>query len=538
MMEETYKILLVEDNPADCKWIDIQLQKAFGDALIFETCGYLSKALELLEKNTYSIVILDLTIPDSTGLEGLKKILELDYNCPIIILTGLDDESLGVEAVQLGAQDYLIKGKTSSNGLKRSITYSMERSKLSKQLVENIKKVEESEVRQEFFATLSHEIRTPLNGIIGFTNLLLKDELTPTQREQLEAVKHSGDILLVLINDILDFFKIETDNIKIESTELKLDELVNSTLGSFQLMFQEKELKINKHYDERIPEILLGDPVRINQILLNLLSNSLKFTSYGGQITINVNILEQDESEANTVSGDHDKVNIEFIVSDTGIGIPTEKLDVIFDPYVQSSSDTTRKYGGTGLGLSIVKRLVNMMNGTISVKSQLAVGTTFTFVLPLQKTTATFISKKAEIKINDNKLKQLGKLKVLLVEDIQLNQLLAKIILNGFGFETDVADNGKIAIELAEKNNYDIILMDLMMPEMDGYDATQYIRTKMEPPKSNTPIIALTADVTQRDVDRCSEVGMNDYISKPYNENDLLNKIVRLVNKFKIDKTL
>ena len=538
MMEETYKILLVEDNPADCKWIDIQLQKAFGDALIFETCGYLSKALELLEKNTYSIVILDLTIPDSTGLEGLKKILELDYNCPIIILTGLDDESLGVEAVQLGAQDYLIKGKTSSNGLKRSITYSMERSKLSKQLVENIKKVEESEVRQEFFATLSHEIRTPLNGIIGFTNLLLKDELTPTQREQLEAVKHSGDILLVLINDILDFFKIETDNIKIESTELKLDELVNSTLGSFQLMFQEKELKINKHYDDRIPEILLGDPVRINQILLNLLSNSLKFTSYGGQITINVNILEQDESEANTVSGDHDKVNIEFIVSDTGIGIPTEKLDVIFDPYVQSSSDTTRKYGGTGLGLSIVKRLVNMMNGTISVKSQLAVGTTFTFVLPLQKTTATFISKKAEIKINDNKLKQLGKLKVLLVEDIQLNQLLAKIILNGFGFETDVADNGKIAIELAEKNNYDIILMDLMMPEMDGYDATQYIRTKMEPPKSNTPIIALTADVTQRDVDRCSEVGMNDYISKPYNENDLLNKIVRLVNKFKIDKTL
>ena len=537
-MEETYKILLVEDNPADCKWLDIQLQKAFGNTLVFETCGYLSKALDLLEKNTYSIIILDLTIPDSTGLDGLKKILEFDYNYPIIILTGLDDESLGIEAVQLGAQDYLIKGKTSSHGLKRSITYSMERSKLSRQLIENIKKVEASEVRQEFFATLSHEIRTPLNGIIGFTNLLLKDELTPTQREQLQAVKHSGDILLVLINDILDFFKIETDKIKIEVTELKLDELVNSILSSFQLMFQEKELKINTHYDDRIPEILLGDPVRINQILLNLLSNALKFTNNGGQITISANILEQDRPEANHALGVAEKVYIEFIVSDTGIGIPTEKLDVIFEPYVQSSTDTTRKYGGTGLGLSIVKRLVNMMDGTISVKSQLAVGTTFTIVLPLQKTNATCISKKTEIKINDNKLKQLGKLKVLLVEDIQLNQLLAKIILNGFGFETDLADNGKIAIELVEKNNYDIILMDLMMPEMDGYDATQYIRTKMELPKSNTPIIALTADITQRDVDRCSEVGMNDYISKPYNENDLLNKIVRLVNKFKVDKTL
>ena len=137
-------------------------------------------------------------------------------------------------------------------------------------------------------------------------------------------------------------------------------------------MFQEKELKINKHYDDRIPEILLGDPVRINQILLNLLSNSLKFTSYGGQITINVNILEQDESEAKTISGDHDKVNIEFIVSDTGIGIPTEKLDVIFDPYVQSSSDTTRKYGGTGLGLSIVKRLVKMMNGIIQLNGKIS----------------------------------------------------------------------------------------------------------------------------------------------------------------------
>ena len=280
-------------------------------------------------------------------------------------------------------------------------------------------------------------------------------------------------------------------------------------------------LDIECKFIEQIPKILLGDPVRINQILLNLLSNSVKFTKNGGQISISANLRDQDE----------EKVNIECIVSDTGIGIAAEKLDTIFEPFVQSSSNTTRKYGGTGLGLSIVKRLVNTMDGTIAVKSQLSKGTTFTFDLPLNKTTANEISKKNKIEINTNGLEQLGKIKVLLAEDIRLNQLLAQLILNNFGFEADAADNGKIAIEMLEKNDYDIILMDLMMPEMNGYEATQHIRTKMEPPKSAIPIIALTADVTKEDIDKCKELGMDDYIIKPFTETDLLSKIIRLVKE-------
>jgi PAS domain S-box-containing protein len=373
--------------------------------------------------------------------------------------------------------------------------------------------------KDQFLASMSHEIRTPLNGIIGFTKILLRNETTEKQRHQLDAIKTSSDILLVLINDILDLAKIEAGKMNIETTELKLSELINSVLGSFELRFQEKELKINKQYDKNIPKILIGDPVRINQILLNLLSNSVKFTGNGGQISVSVKLLSEDKVTT----------NIELVISDTGIGISQEKLGVIFQPFMQSSSDTARKYGGTGLGLSIVKQLLDLMGGTVSVKSEVNKSSCFTIILPLKKTTATEISKEIETKIHSDELLRLGKLKILLVEDIPINQFLAQTILHDFGFETDTAENGKIAIQLLEKNQYDIILMDLMMPEMNGFEATQHIRRKMQAPKSTIPIIALTADVTKADVDKCAEVGMNDYVSKPINETDLLNKIAHLV---------
>ena len=375
--------------------------------------------------------------------------------------------------------------------------------------------------KDQFLANMSHEIRTPLNGIIGFTKILLRNGITEKQKHQLSAIKTSSDILLVLINDILDLAKIEAGKMALETTELKISDLVNSVISTFELRIEEKEFKLNKQYDKRIPQILIGDPVRINQILLNLLSNAEKFTHQGEQISISINLLKQDE----------EKTSIEFIVSDTGIGIPADKLATIFEPFMQSSSDTTRKYGGTGLGLSIVKRLVDLMGGTISVKSKLNEGSAFTFTLPLKKTTATEVSKEKKSVILTDGLKQLGKLKILLAEDIPVNQFLAETILHDFGFESDTAENGKIAIELLEKNNYDIILMDLQMPEMNGWEATQHIRSKMQPPKSTIPIIALTADVIKRDTDKCKELGMDEYVSKPINETDLLNKIVRLIKE-------
>ncbi len=419
---------------------------------------------------------------------------------------------------------------TDKNRIAAELTEAKEFAELATGIAEEAKRKAESatiiaedavKAKQQFLSSMSHEIRTPLNGIIGFTKILLRDVLTDTQRKQLEAVKTSSDILLVLINDILDLAKIEAGQMNIEKIGLKLSDLINTVLGTFELRFEEKELRIRKRYDDKIPQILLGDPVRISQILLNLLSNSFKFTPNRGQISINVNLLNQDEENA----------SVEFVFTDTGIGISPEKLSIIFEPFIQSSSDTARRYGGTGLGLSIVKRLVTLMDGTISVASKLDEGTTVTFVLPLKKTTATEISREKDTILLAQDLKDLGQLNILLVEDIPVNQFLALTILDDFGFKVDTAENGKIAIEMLEKNDYDIILMDLMMPEMGGFEATQYIRTKMHSSKSNIPIIALTADVNKSDVDKCHKVGMNDYVSKPFNPTDLMNKIIRLLKK-------
>ncbi|MGZ4116736.1 MAG: ATP-binding protein, partial [Bacteroidia bacterium] len=382
--------------------------------------------------------------------------------------------------------------------------------------------------KDQFLASMSHEIRTPLNGIIGFTKLLLQDKVTEKQRAQLEAIKSSSDILLVLINDILDLSKIEAGKIHIEETELKLTELINTVIASFELRVEEKQLKVTHKYDNRIPKILMGDPVRIEQILLNLFNNALKFTGEDGQITIQANLLNEDEG----------KVTIEFIVSDTGIGIAAEKLETIFEPFVQADDDTTRKYGGTGLGLSIVKRLVELMGGTISVKSELNKGSSFIFTLPFKKTTATEVSKETKVLLRTNELKEIGHLNILLAEDSEINTFLVQTILQNFGFDVDAAENGKAAIDFLEKKQYDLILMDLMMPEMNGFEATKYIRAKMKDPKSKIPIIALTADVNKQVVVKCTEAGMNDYISKPFNENELLNKIARLVKMVKDGKKL
>jgi PAS domain S-box-containing protein len=380
--------------------------------------------------------------------------------------------------------------------------------------------------KDQFLANMSHEIRTPLNGILGFTKILLRSDITKKQKEQLTAIKVSSDILLVVINDILDLAKIEAGKMTLEIAELKVSDVINSIISIFKLRIAEKEQILNTHYDKNIPEWLLGDALHINHVLINLIGNAIKFTENGGTINLSVTLLKQDDK----------KVIIEISVSDTGIGIAPDKTKNIFEPFIQSNIDTARKYGGSGLGLNIVKQLIDLMKGTITVKSQLHIGSTFTLTIPLIKTPITEI-KIDQVVSNNNKLalatqlKGLEQVKILIVDDMIVNQLLAQTILEDIGFETEVATNGKIAIELLEKNNYDIILMDLQMPEMNGWEATQYIRSNMKPPKATMPIIALTADVTKNNAEKCKEAGMDDYVSKPINETDLLDKIIRLVTE-------
>lgn len=367
--------------------------------------------------------------------------------------------------------------------------------------------------KQQFLSNMSHEIRTPMNAIIGFTKVVLKTELTAKQKEYLTAIKMSGDALIVLINDILDLAKVDAGKMTFEKTPFKLKLSIKAMLHLFETKIQEKNLKLVTHYDASIPEVLVGDPVRLHQIILNLVSNAVKFTSVG-KITVS----------AKLVSETDDDVAIQFSVTDTGIGINDIKTETIFENFQQATSGTSRIFGGTGLGLAIVKQLVQAQNGTIDVESIIGKGSTFSFVLYFDKTNIEDVLE-PEISEIDTEIKDT---KILVVEDMELNQLLMKTVLDDFGFECEIAANGKIAIDKLEKNTYAIILMDLQMPEMNGFEATEYIRKKL---KLTLPIIALTADVTTVDVAKCKAVGMNDYISKPVDERLLYSKLISFIKK-------
>lgn len=367
--------------------------------------------------------------------------------------------------------------------------------------------------KQQFLSNMSHEIRTPMNAIIGFTKVLLKTELAASQKEYLQAIKMSGDALIVLINDILDLAKVDAGKMTFEKIPFKMAISISAMLHLFETKIQEKNLELIKEYDSRIPNVLVGDPVRLHQVIINLVSNAVKFT-HEGRITVGVRLLHEDAENA----------IIEFSVSDTGIGIAKDKIGKIFEYFQQASSLTSRLYGGTGLGLAIVKQLVEPQGGTINVKSVLGKGSTFSFTLNFMKTDET-----VETESNTKEMeKGPTDIKVLVVEDMDLNQLLMKTVLDDFGFGYEIAANGKIAIEKLKAKTFDIILMDLQMPEMNGFEATQYIRNTL---KSKVPIIALTADVTTMDLAKCKAIGMNDYIAKPIDERVLWSKMVALVQK-------
>jgi PAS domain S-box-containing protein len=383
----------------------------------------------------------------------------------------------------------------------------------AKNIAEKATRIAQNAVKskQQFLSNMSHEIRTPMNAIIGFTKVLLRTELKAKQKEYLNAIRISGEALTVLINDILDLAKVDAGKMLFEQIAFNMATSIAAMIHLFELKIQEKNLKLVTKFDNKIPYVLIGDPVRLHQIIINLLSNAVKFTTKG-EITVTVILLNEDRKRA----------TIEFSVTDTGIGISKNKIKHIFENFQQASSETARLYGGTGLGLAISKNLVESQGGSIKAISKPGEGSVFSFILTFQKTTAEV---RAEAELKEVLLKD-RKIKVLVVEDMALNQLLMKTLLDDFGFEHEITGNGKMAIEKLKKNSYDVVLMDLHMPVMSGFEATEYIRNKM---KSQIPIIALTADVTSADLKKCKAVGMNDYLSKPLDDKILYRKIVNLV---------
>jgi PAS domain S-box-containing protein len=366
--------------------------------------------------------------------------------------------------------------------------------------------------KEQFLANISHEIRTPINGIAGMATLLSSEQNPEERQTYLNAVKHSAENLKVIINDILDLAAIESGKLKFEKVPFNLADLLPSTISTFKYQAKEKSISLDYTLDDKANRILIGDPVRLNQILINLIGNAVKFT-HSGSILVNGNIIKEQKG----VSW------VEISVTDTGVGIPTEKLTSIFDSFSQADESVTRKFGGTGLGLTIVKQLVEMQKGSISVNSKENLGSVFTIAIPF--TTGT---KKHLLNSQVQRSKQLNiqeqPLHILLVEDNDINRLYAQSILRNWNCKSDTAENGLVAIERLKNKLYDVVLMDIQMPIMDGYEATKAIRM-MQPPINSIPIIALTANATKNDINKCLAAGMNDYLAKPFTPEDLFHKL-------------
>lgn len=382
--------------------------------------------------------------------------------------------------------------------------------------LEKAKKKAEStaKAKETFLANMSHEIRTPMNAIMGMSNLLAKSKLDKKQQHFLKAIRSSSENLLVIINDILDFSKIEAGKMTLEYITFNLEKNINLALDTIRQKAEHKNIELNTHIDPNIHPVLIGDPVRLNQIITNLLSNAVKFTE-NGKVSMLCNLL-----------GDTKNHNsIQFIIKDTGIGISKNKLDSIFESFHQEDSSITRNFGGTGLGLTITKQLVELFDSSIHVVSEKGKGSTFSFIIQFQKSTEELPSENPSY---ENEKNNLTNHSVLLVEDHEINRFLAQTVLENWEMRVDVAENGKIAVDKLKTSSYDIVLMDMQMPVMSGIEATKIIRKDID---ANIPIIALTANAIKGDNDRCIAAGMNDYISKPFDVDVLYQKIANLIDK-------
>lgn len=414
----------------------------------------------------------------------------------------------------------IIFSRAADGSVKQTLTTAQEITTLKKteeQLIIEKEKAEEASLaKAQFLSVMSHEIRTPMNAVIGLANVLLHENPRPDQVENLTILRSSANHLLALISDILDFSKIESGKIEFEQIAFSLSDLLNSIGKVFSAKAAGKHIELNVH-QEPLDYKLIGDPVRLNQVLTNLVDNAIKFTD-AGSVKVACKVLHED----------NDFVDLNFAVTDTGIGIPENKKKSIFESFTQASSDTTRRYGGTGLGLAICMKLVELQGGTISVDNNAGKGSVFSFTLRFKKGTPVQDTSSS----SQEKIKQsLQGMRILIAEDNEINVFVLKKFLSRWGAETESAGNGMEAVEKVKQGTFDVVLMDLQMPGLDGYGATKEVRKLKDKRISSTPIIALTAAASEETRTEVLKKGMNDYVTKPFNPDELFSILSKYVVK-------
>jgi len=512
--KQNYNILIVDDIP-----VNIELITHILNVENYRLASAISgkEAIAKTKAQPFDLILLDVMMPDMNGFEVctiLKKLPETK-DISIIFITAKTERESIVKGFELGAVDYITKPFNSVELLARVRTHLELRH--SKQELIKAKEIAEksSKFKSEFLTNMSHEIRTPLNGIIGMIEMIKGTNLSKEQNDYLDILNSSSDILFNLINDILDFSKIEAGQISLEKLDFDLRKNMTKIVNLLNNKRKEKRLYFDVKIDESVPKIVKGDPTRINQIILNLSSNAIKFTENGG-IRINVKKVEENIST----------IKLHFEITDTGIGISEAGMKKLFKSFSQVNVSIPRLFGGTGLGLAISKKLTNIMGGEIGVESKLGKGSVFWFNVILEKS-----RKKWLIHENNDTSKEIPsqkKLNILLVEDNIISQRVAGLFLQKYKYNVDIAENGKIAVNKFSKNHYDAILMDLNIPEIDGYQATMLIR-EIEKNKKTTKkirIIAMTANAIEGERAKCLSAGMNEYISKPFKSIELL-KIIK-----------
>ncbi|MBN2639772.1 MAG: response regulator [Bacteroidales bacterium] len=516
MAEEKKKtrILAVDDMKVNLDLISQVLGQMEDSIVVTASDG--KTAIRKAKANQFDLILLDVMMPEMDGFAVCKTLKNdtMTREVPVIFLTALSDPQNIQKAFHAGAVDYISKPFSREELLSRVSLHV----RLKQNMDELIKAKKEAEAAADakaiFLANMSHEIRTPMNGIIGTVDILKRTPLNEEQYEYISIIESSGESLLTIINDILDYSKIEAGRVDLEHIRFSISNELTNIMRMLQVVAGKKGLKLEMNLPKDIPDKVIGDPVRLKQIIINLVNNAIKFTEEG-KITLSLQLKEQNKLK--------DALFL-FRVTDTGIGIPEEGQKRLFQSFSQVDKSTTRKYGGTGLGLAICKNLSEMMGGEIGVESEPGRGSTFWF-------TANFdLSDEANVSAHSDDIKAKMHcdvvMSVLLVEDNVINQKVATAFLNFLGQKVEIAHNGLEAVEMVKKKHYDIILMDVQMPVMDGLEATETIRRWEEREGNNQDkliIVAMTANSLPGDRENYLEAGMNDYVSKPFKEEELIS---------------